>query len=769
MLASHAIQAKLTVSPPGDRYESEADRVADRVMRMPASAPPLGPGISRVSVSPVQRKCSECEDEKLQRQAAGDPLYLQRKCAKCEEEDLHRKASGSRGGGAVPSSIESSIDSARGGGHPLPPALRNHFEPRFGVDLSGVRLHAGTHAAGLANAVGAHAFTTRQDIFFAAGRYQPESLEGRRLLAHEITHTIQQRQSPGIAPIQREENYDATTEEQVRNEIAERDAVETSDTSPEEDVAASGKEEPIDERKTQQEAKALQSEEPAGEIIVPEFDTESEPCPKLWQEGPEPAASAKAEEEPDEPIYKQLLSLSSPAALAGLVGRAAWKALPLSIRAAAIDKAIDSAIQGVKVLPGDALVGPMWGWFQAGLSGFLARLRKVDDAEKVTIFEKMGSMVLGLNTKAQMGFGIGVLKGFFIDGLLGIVQMIIDIVCFIPRALKFIERFAQFMQELPEEMQAAWDALKSLAVSIKSAIGGAVDELKAIWKDPKRAIDLMTMVYEAGKTKAREIGEMIADKLLEYARLPAQALGEKIGRIVGQVAFEAVVTYLTAGAEAGISALKVVAREALEWVIELGRKFFQIVKKLLPVIEDIANVIVRAAKFLTRVFKALCDKVNQAIQRILDFFYSILGLCTKGSFKCKRHSHKKPKDKTKCQGRFVPRLGGFTPHDTYCKRVTNRSQDFRIVLGPVRRCNFDAKVGRLLVECKTGYGWLSSPVVQAKPWFGFAKTALRAQSLRCLATAVSCGYSYEWYVKNAHAAAYLNTFFGGVPPVLHKP
>lgn len=768
LLSSYAIQARLVIAPASDRYESEADRVADAVMRMPVGGPPVGAGISSISASPVQRRCSECEDEKMQRRAAGDPSYLQRKCTKCEEEEeLHRKASCGNVGG-LSSSIESSINTARGEGHPIPTGLRRQLEPRFGTDFSGIRLHTDTGAANLAASVGAHAFTTRQDIFFAAGRYQPNTPEGRRLLAHELTHTIQQRQASGIATIQRDAADDNITEEEVRKQLAEREAVESVDTSPEEEAAAGESEEPIDEKKTTEEAKAAQAEQPSGEIVVPNFDTESEPCPKLWDEGPEPAAPAQAEEEPEEPLYSKLFSLTNPIALVGMIASAAWKALPLSVRAAAINKAIDGAIQGVNVLPGETL-GPLWGWFQAGLTGFLSKLRKVDDKEKVVIFEKVGSMVLGLNARAQMGFGIGVLKGFFIDGLLGIVQMIIDIVCFVPRALKFIEKFAQFMKDLPEEMEAAWDAIKSLAASVKGAIGGAVDELKAIWKDPKRAIDLMKMVYEAGKSKAKEIGEMIADKLLEYARLPSQTLGEKIGRIVGQVAFEAVVTYLTAGAEAGISALKVAAKEALEWVVELGKKFFQVVKRLLPILEDIAHVIARAAKFLTKVFKTICDKINQAIQRVLDFFYSILGLCSEGSFKCKRYSHKKPKDKKKCLGRFVPRLGGFSPHDDYCRRVTNRSQDFRIVLGPVRRCTFDAKVGRMLVECKTGYGWLVSPVVQAKPWFGFARTALRAQSLRCLATAVSCGYTYVWYVQNAQAAAYLNAFFGGVPPVLHKP
>jgi len=406
--------------------------------------------------------------------------------------------------------------------------------------------------------------------------------------------------------------------------------------------------------------------------------------------------------------------------------------------------------------------------FRAGMLGFLKRMKKVDDKEKVSLVEKVGSMVLGLNAEANTGFALGMLNGFFVDGLLGIVQMILDIVCFVPRALKFIENFASFLKELPDQMQAAWDAIREAAASIASAIGGAVGELKEIVRNPKRAIELLTIISEAAKAKAQEIGEGIADALLGYAHLPARKLGDKAGRLAGQAAFEIVATYLTAGAEAEILTLKTAARQAVKWVLELGKKFFDLVRRVLPVLEDIANVVIRAAKFLTKLFKAVCDKVNHAIQRIIDFFYSVLGFCRKGSFKCRMPSKKPPADKSKCRGRFIPRLGGFTPHDSYCARVTDRKQDFRIKLGPVRRCDFDAKKGFLLVECKTGYGWLDNPTVQALPWFKFATTALRAQALRCLATAASCGYAYVWYVQDKHAAAYLQALFKGVPPVLHR-
>src|SRR6185295_11799512 len=205
------LQAKLAVNAPGDAYEREADRVADQVLRMPD---PAAPGVSAAPPS-IQRLCSHCEEEgKVQRKCAHceEEEKVQRALPKEEEEDkLKRKetaagAGGSGGAGAVPTvspRTESRIAALRsGGGQPLPPSLRSYFEPRFGRDLSAVRLHAGGDAAEAAREVRARAFTVGRDVAFGAGEYRPESAEGKRLLAHELAHTVQQGGAAG--PLRRQ-------------------------------------------------------------------------------------------------------------------------------------------------------------------------------------------------------------------------------------------------------------------------------------------------------------------------------------------------------------------------------------------------------------------------------------------------------------------------------------------------------------------------------------------------------------------------------------
>jgi hypothetical protein len=240
LLASRAVQARLTVTPPSDAYEQEAERVADEVTRGSGPAPgTAGPtpaaGISRLPDSVRRAAKAESkddkkkppeaaprqepkkkEDDKVKRETAkkkdddkrvkrqadtkDEDEKLQRQPApdsdKQDDEKLQRAADGT-GVPDVSPDVERSLTRQAGVGHPLPENLRSHYEPRFGADLSHVRLHTDQDAASAAKDLKAEAFTRGSDVYFAAGKYQPGSDAGRRLIAHELTHTLQQ--SPGAA------------------------------------------------------------------------------------------------------------------------------------------------------------------------------------------------------------------------------------------------------------------------------------------------------------------------------------------------------------------------------------------------------------------------------------------------------------------------------------------------------------------------------------------------------------------------------------------
>src|SRR5262249_35622196 len=150
-----------------DPLEHEADRVVEQVMRMPS------PESALTSAAPqVRRKCAECEEE----------VKLYKKGATAEAAV-----------GEAPASVHEVL---RSPGQPLDPATRGFMEPRFGRDFSGVRVHTDSAAAQSARDVNAHAYTVGHNIVFGGGQFSPETDEGRRLLAHELTHVLQQAGGP---------------------------------------------------------------------------------------------------------------------------------------------------------------------------------------------------------------------------------------------------------------------------------------------------------------------------------------------------------------------------------------------------------------------------------------------------------------------------------------------------------------------------------------------------------------------------------------------
>ena len=163
------LQTKLKADEPGDLYEREADRIADKVMAASAQAA-----------------------------VSGSPLRVQR---------VSENSSAPRG--EVPVAVEQVLASA---GRPLEPALLQEMEQRFGHDFSRVRVHTDAAAEQSARAVSARAYTVGADIVFGRGHYAPGAMEGKKLLAHELTHVLQQAGghefSLGLRPSAREASSD---------------------------------------------------------------------------------------------------------------------------------------------------------------------------------------------------------------------------------------------------------------------------------------------------------------------------------------------------------------------------------------------------------------------------------------------------------------------------------------------------------------------------------------------------------------------------------
>lgn len=223
-----AAQAKLSVGKADDVYEKEADAVADEVVQraesnpfnavesfFPASpiqkkseeenpdkiqAKPLSESIKPlVQLMPneeekVQEKCESCEKEAIQAKDSdeGESINLQQKCEACEheEEKIQKKSAGNEN--TSTNTVEKTLKSTKGSGSVLPSNSKTQMERGFGTDFSNVRIHNNSTSALMNRQLGAQAFTNGNDIYFNSGKFNTSSKSGNHLLAHELTHVIQQ-------------------------------------------------------------------------------------------------------------------------------------------------------------------------------------------------------------------------------------------------------------------------------------------------------------------------------------------------------------------------------------------------------------------------------------------------------------------------------------------------------------------------------------------------------------------------------------------------
>ncbi len=212
-----SVQAKLSVGSPDDKFEKEADQTAEAVMRMPQPEPIVqrkeesteeikesdeSAKIQRKAIEHTSKQdaqpSTESNGESLRKSGSGlsvikPSVVAPRVLRKEEDEELQKKENGTAGRGPpVAGQFASKLNQSKGGGQPMDSSTLGFMNSRFGTDFSGVRIHTGSDASSMSDSIQAKAFTHRNDIYFNSGQYQPETREGKTLLAHELTHTIQQ-------------------------------------------------------------------------------------------------------------------------------------------------------------------------------------------------------------------------------------------------------------------------------------------------------------------------------------------------------------------------------------------------------------------------------------------------------------------------------------------------------------------------------------------------------------------------------------------------
>ncbi len=198
------VQTKLTIGQPNDKYEQEADQVADQVVQRLEQSKTVdsnqeSSSISKnpLSISSIQRKCDACDQEEK----------LQKKEDELGEMEVMRKpifeSNGDPPDGQIQtksnrlnfttSSLESRLNASKGKGSPLPKESRNEMESAFDADFGQVKVHTDSNSVKMNRELNGKAFTDGSDIFFNKGEFSTNSKAGKKLLAHELTHVVQQK------------------------------------------------------------------------------------------------------------------------------------------------------------------------------------------------------------------------------------------------------------------------------------------------------------------------------------------------------------------------------------------------------------------------------------------------------------------------------------------------------------------------------------------------------------------------------------------------
>lgn len=184
------IQTKLAIGKANDPLEQEADKVADRVVNQPGSGPPPSTlqkeTEEELQAKPQAQILKQVDEEEVQ--AKPNPEIQKRE----DDEEIVQTKAEDEGAETASADVAGLINTSRGSGSPLPYPVRENMENGIGADFGKVRIHTDNRAQDLNAKLNAQAFTVGNDVYFNKGKYNPESRSGKHLLAHELTHTVQQ-------------------------------------------------------------------------------------------------------------------------------------------------------------------------------------------------------------------------------------------------------------------------------------------------------------------------------------------------------------------------------------------------------------------------------------------------------------------------------------------------------------------------------------------------------------------------------------------------
>ncbi len=288
-----------------------------------------------------------------------------------------------------------------------------------------------------------------------------------------------------------------------------------------------------------------------------------------------------------------------------------WLPLPAFAKVAAIDYAIDLGIQTVDYFPGREVVGPLWFLFREGLLGFYNRLKTAAQDTKILVVDKIAKIISGKDKAFTWAFLKGLLKGFFIDGALGIFVVLWELIKGISSVWDFLKGIGHSIGGFPDSIRSILESMNNRGIELINGIGPAIEELRKSMLDPSRSGSLSDLIAEKSKGFARQGGAKIAEKLLDF--FASAEIGETVGDVLGMALWEVVFALLTAGAGGIITAIK-------EGTSTFAKILAKVVTGVLKVVEEIKLFFGKIVEAVKEAIAFVRGKLKELSTKLVELF-----------------------------------------------------------------------------------------------------------------------------------------------------
>ena len=323
------------------------------------------------------------------------------------------------------------------------------------------------------------------------------------------------------------------------------------------------------------------------------------------------------------PIFNVLVRIAAvvlnPFGISGLLLGGLWYLTPDCLKGPLINFLLDIMIGFLEILPPLPMLGILWPFVKTLTLGYLRRMREFDTERKVRLTNKIALIIAGQSPSFFLGFLLGIAMGVW-EGVTGPFMMIADLFQLPGLIMGFVRQIQEYLGGLWEE---AGELLSAAQENASTTVQSIIDGARDLLSDPMKIVDLISTAIQTALGAVESLGRSAADQVIGIFEQDDSALGQALGSLIGQMLFDAVVSFFTAGgAAAGAAAARVT-----RILQQFARRIMPIVRRLMQFFPRITSFIQRLIGMFRRVGSAvgrMLERFDSFIERIEDRFRGLL-------------------------------------------------------------------------------------------------------------------------------------------------